>query len=119
MRCVLMVVEAQLFLVGGYFTEAGADSLATLSYEKERISSEVGSRRRLLFGCLEHSECDTTEYCAANYCLAADVQYPCGKCSPCESCVCDSMSVDNHCPDNCGVRRCWTNKLLPFALPLY
>jgi hypothetical protein len=61
--------------------------------------------RSLSMGCLKHSECPSGEYCAADFCHASDVRYPCARCSTCSTCQCDSNAVDNYCPDYCGVRR--------------
>jgi hypothetical protein len=56
-------------------------------------------------GCRYHPDCAADEFCAAEFCEAADVKMPCARCRACAACVCDSQAVDNYCPAKCGERR--------------
>jgi hypothetical protein len=58
------------------------------------------------YGCRHHHDCAPEEFCAAEFCAAAEVKFPCGKCRSCNACLCDSSAIDHYCPASCGMRRC-------------
>jgi hypothetical protein len=53
--------------------------------------------------CFSHDECaDTAHFCSWTKCQDENGSpYPCGRCLPCEECICDDNSTDFRCPMTC------------------